>query len=107
MKSQLSQPALPSPGERQRRSHHSPRLLPDSVGEASSLPVPDLWKDVLLDSRTPYYRLQRRRATFVTPQIPSKIGLEGFGRNPVGGMERMSFFNTLLVVAREGIPCDV
>jgi len=46
-----SQQALSSLGKRRCRSHHSPRLLHDEVGKASSLPVPDLWKDVLLDSR--------------------------------------------------------
>ena len=33
------------------RKHHSPRLLHDQVGEASSLPVPNLWEDILLDDR--------------------------------------------------------
>jgi hypothetical protein len=33
------------------RKHYSSRFLQDSVGEASSLPVPNLWEDILLDNR--------------------------------------------------------
>ena len=40
----------PPSGKGDARSHHSPRLLHDEVGKASSLPVSELWKDVLLDN---------------------------------------------------------
>jgi hypothetical protein len=49
--SQLSQHAPPSLEKRRYRSHHSPWLLSDSVGKASSLLLPSLREDILLDSR--------------------------------------------------------
>src|SRR5262249_17550780 len=48
--SRLSQPALPFLGKERHCSHHSPRFLHDQVGEASALPMPGLWEDVLLDN---------------------------------------------------------
>src|SRR5215510_4434014 len=46
--SQLSQPRLHSI---QRKSYYSLWLLPNEVGQTSSLPVSDLWEDILLDDR--------------------------------------------------------
>jgi hypothetical protein len=45
----LPQRALRALEKKRRRSHHSPWLLQDQVGKTSSLQVPDLWEDVLLD----------------------------------------------------------
>ena len=49
--SQLSKPAMLAVEKIRCRKHYPSRFLHDQVGKASSLPVPNLWEDILLDDQ--------------------------------------------------------
>ena len=49
--SQLSRPAMLAVEKIRCKKHNPSRFLQDQVGKASSLPVPNLWEDILLDDQ--------------------------------------------------------
>jgi hypothetical protein len=58
------------------------------MGKTLSLPLPDLWKDVLSTTATPYHRLQHRRATF---DEVATLSVEGLNKSAIARVKRVAW----------------
>ena len=70
-------------------SHHSPRLLQDQMGKASSLPVPDLWEDVLLDN-SGHLIIDSNTVAPCLMRLPA-LSVEGLNKSAIARVKRVAW----------------
>jgi len=70
------------------RKHCPSRFLQDQIGEASSIPVPDLREDLLLEHRYALYRLQHRRTTF---DEVATLSVEGMSKSAIARVKGIAW----------------